>query len=72
MAQVTIYLPDDVERRVRREARKARTSVSAWIVRALSGAQRDAAWTRRFDRLVGSMPDLRVPEDADLEPLDEP
>jgi predicted transcriptional regulator len=72
MAQVTIYLPDDVEKRVRREARRAKTSVSAFIVRALTGPRRDPDWDKRFNRLVGSMPGFTVPDDHDLKPLDEP
>src|SRR5437588_12891176 len=32
MGQITIYLPDEIEKRVRRQARRAKKSVSAYIV----------------------------------------
>jgi len=31
MAQITIYLPDEIEKRVKDEAKRARLSVSAYI-----------------------------------------
>ncbi len=65
MAQVTIYLPPSVEARARREARKRRTSLSAYIASMLApAAKRD-----RLAKLYGSCPDLEVPSDDDLLPL---
>lgn len=65
MAQVTIYLPPSVEARARREAKKRRTSLSAYIASLLAPpAKRD-----RLAKLYGSCPDLELPSDDDLLPL---
>lgn len=65
MAQVTIYLPPAVEARARREAKKRRTSLSAYISSLLAPpAKRD-----RLRKLYGSCPDLELPNDDDLLPL---
>lgn len=65
MAQVTIYLPPAVEARARREAKKRRTSLSAYIASLLAPASK----RERLARLAGTCPDLEVPEDDDLLPL---
>lgn len=65
MAQVTIYLPPEVERRARREAKRLKKSLSAYIAsRLTSDSKRE-----RLKRLAGSCPDLDVPDDSDLAPL---
>lgn len=73
MAQLTIYLPDQVEKKVRLEARRAKKSVSAFIADlATRGEARvgDAAWAREVARLYGSwvgpFPEIEDP------PPDEP
>ena len=73
MAQLTIYLPDDVEKKVRREARRAKKSVSAFIADLATkkeGRQSDAAWARQVSRIygswVGDFPEIEDP------PPDEP
>lgn len=69
MSQVTIYLSKEVEAKARREARKARKTLSAYISSRLEPpAQKPSA----LARLYGSMPDLVVPDDSDLAALDEP
>ncbi len=57
MAQLTIYLPDEIEKRVRKEARRANKSVSAFIADlATPKAHRmsDGEWSRQISKLYGS------------------
>ncbi len=43
MAQLTIYLPDEIEKKVRLEARRAKKSVSAYIADLATRRQIDCA-----------------------------
>ncbi len=55
MAQVTIYLPDDLEKKVRQEARRARKSLSAYMADMAAGRlQKRSQWPRGFTELFGS------------------
>jgi hypothetical protein len=67
MGQLTIYLPEDIERQVRRHARRARKSVSAYIAsleRKEHRRSRDKnGHPSDMRALFGSVPDLQVPED---------
>lgn len=56
MAQVTIYLPDEVARDVRARARRAGKSLSAYLTELARGrtAARDDAWPKDFLELLGS------------------
>lgn len=53
MAQVTIYLPEDVEKRLRREAKHAGKSLSAYICDLARGPHR-SRWPGDFAALFGS------------------
>ena len=68
MAQITLYLPDDVAERVRREAKRAGKSLSAYMAELATGGKAPARWPAGFSRLYGSC-DLPAIEDA---PPDEP
>jgi hypothetical protein len=57
MAQLTIYLPDEVEKQVRQDARRAKKSVSAFIADLATRKESrgsDAAWAKRVAELYGS------------------
>jgi hypothetical protein len=69
MSQVTIYLPKELEASARREARKARKTLSAYIASRLEQPKQTAS---ALSQLYGSMPTLVVPADDDLGTLDEP
>lgn len=76
MAQVTIYLPDDVARDVRARAKRAGMSLSAYITALASREKRTPAeeWPKDFLKLLGSwegafpIPDDPPPRD-DVEAL---
>jgi hypothetical protein len=57
MSQITIYLPDEVERRARKAARAEGTSVSRWIagqvVRRL-----EESWPKAVLDAAGAFPDF--------------
>ena len=77
MAKITIYLPDEVERKARKAAKQQRTSVSRWIAQGIK-QKLDRTWSPRFLAAGGSCPDfpsleeLRsgYGEDAPREPID--
>lgn len=54
VAQVTIYLPESVEKAVRREAKRARKSVSAYIADLARAQVSQSTWPDEFGRLYGS------------------
>ncbi len=55
MAQLTIYLPDDVEREVRAGARRAGKSVSAYLAELASKRKGGGkGWPKGFRKLFGS------------------
>jgi hypothetical protein len=68
MAQVTIYLPDDVARDVKARARRAGKSLSAYLTtlarREGSRGARGDDWPKEFWELFGSWEgDFPIPED---------
>jgi hypothetical protein len=71
MAQLTIYLPDNVLVRLRREAKRAGTSLSAYVTQLATRSQRKSGWPRSFASLFGAcrgeLPDV---EDAPAEEVD--
>ena len=76
MAKLTIYLPDEIERKARRAARTSRVSVSRWIADEVKRRLHDR-WSPAFLAAAGSCPDfpsleeLRrgYGEDAPREPM---
>lgn len=70
MAQRTIYLPDDLDRLLRREAKKAHKSVSAFIADLARRWAQRSDWQDRLRSLEGSW-EGPFPQIEDL-PTDEP
>ena len=69
VAQVTIYVPDEVARRLRREARRAKRSVSAYIVDLVQRRGGQGAWPSEFADLFGS---CQLPAIDDAPPEEPP
>ena len=64
MAQITIYLPDDMARRIKREARRRRKSVSAFITDLATERSPTPTWPKEFLALQGRCKgSLEAPED---------
>lgn len=72
MSQVTIYLPDDVERELRAAAKKAKKSFSAYIAELATRRPVRTSWPREFVETFGSWEgDLEEPEELPFERRDE-
>ena len=56
MAQLTIYLDEETIDKVRREARRARRSVSEWVREKLVRSM-DQNWPEGYDKLFGCLRD---------------
>jgi hypothetical protein len=74
VAQVTIYLPDEIADRIKREARRVHKSLSAYVTELATRKLEPASkWPAGFARLYGSCKgELTEPEDLppeDREPL---
>jgi hypothetical protein len=57
MAHLTIYLSDDVERRVRKAANAAKVSISKWIADRVTKSV-ETSWPAEFLALAGAFPDF--------------
>lgn len=55
MANVTVYLPDAVEKKVRKAARANHQPVSRWIAEQLLHSI-ESGWSREFLDAAGSIP----------------
>jgi hypothetical protein len=57
MAHLTIYLSADVEKRVRKEAKAAKTSVSKWVAERVTKSV-ETSWPPEFLALAGAFSDF--------------
>ena len=72
MAQVTIYLPDELAKRVRNRAKRLKISMSAYLTELVARDGRPPRWPRGFEALYGSWKgELPEPEDPPPEELPE-
>jgi hypothetical protein len=71
MAQITIYLPDEIEKKVKDEAKRARQSVSAYITSLATHRLSPMRLPEHFANLYGSwegaFPEIedRAPEERE-------
>jgi hypothetical protein len=65
MAQVTIYIADDLERELRRRAKRSGKSLSAVMSELVRGQIRPSGWPEGYRDLFGAWQgELPEPEDA--------
>jgi len=57
MANITIYLPDEIERKARKAARDRKTSVSRWIAEEVEKSLK-TSWPKEFLDAAGAFPDF--------------
>lgn len=62
MANVTIYLPADIEGLARKRAKKERLSLSRWVAREIAKTV-DENWPAEFLSVAGSCPDFPAAEE---------
>lgn len=71
VAQITFYVPDEIARRLRRDAKRAGKSLSAHLTELLSGRSPSREWPEAFLDLQGSCRgSLQKPDDPPPEELD--
>ncbi len=75
MSQLTIYLPEPVLQKARREAKRRGQSVSAYVAQLLSaGELKDAGWSKAFLATYGAwkgdFPEIEDLPAEEREPLD--
>lgn len=72
MSQVTIYLPDELEKELRAGARKAGKSLSAYVAElATRKKERPSKWSREFLATFGSWEgEFKEPPELDFEDRD--
>jgi hypothetical protein len=72
MGQLTIYLPDEVEAAVKKRARAADASVSAYVAGVLSREVLPPRWPKALlDVLDAGSADIEVPDDPAPEDVDD-
>ncbi len=71
MAQLTLYIPDPLEKQLKQAARKAKKSLSAYVVELAEQKLRPKKWSKDFLATYGSWKG-EFPEAAELpfEPRD--
>ena len=62
MAQITIYLPDEIEAKARKAAKQRRTSVSRWIAEQVEEKLR-STWPEAVLKAFGAFPDFPAVEE---------
>lgn len=69
MAQVTIYLPDKLAAKLRRDAKRAGKSLSSYIASLASAEREQEEWARHIDKFYGICRDepLKAPEDPPVD-----
>jgi len=71
MAQLNLYVPDEVAARLKREARKARQPLSRYVLSLLEPARKSGWPPGYFEKFCGSLhEDFPEPEDRAPEPVD--
>lgn len=71
MAQVTVYLPEDVIQEARERAKAEERSLSAWLADLVRRETSDQEWPQRFIELLESKgADLVEPEDPPPEEVE--
>ena len=71
MAQLTLYVPDALAARLRRDAKRSGKSLSAYVVELTTGGKPSSGWPTGFGRLYGScaLPERDDPPPDERDPL---
>lgn len=69
MAQLSLYLPNDLVAKLRQESKRARESLSAHVTRLLRGEPAASQWPKSFRDVLGSWKG-EFPEPVDPPPQD--
>ena len=66
MAQLNVYVPDDLEEKIKKEAKREGKSVSAFVLEAVKNKIEPKSWSKEFLATFGSMRDNFPDEIEDL------
>ena len=55
MSQLNIYVPDDMEEKIKKEAKREGKSVSAFVLEAVKDKIKPRAWSKEFLASFGSV-----------------
>jgi len=70
MAQVTLYLPDEVASKIKRAAKRSGQSLSAYVTGLAKREVDPARWPTSFQKLYGSWEgDFDIPEPPPLDDI---
>jgi predicted transcriptional regulator len=66
MGQLNVYVPDDLEEKIKKEAKRSGKSVSAFVLEAVKDKVSPRQWSEEFLSTFGAAEnlDLEEPEDA--------
>jgi hypothetical protein len=62
VANLTIYLPDNIERQLRKAADESNVSISKWVADQI-GKSLETSWPAEFLALAGAFPDFPEAEE---------
>lgn len=71
MGQLNVYVPDDLEKKIKAQAKCEGKSVSAYVVDAVRQRIEPEGWSPEFLSLLGSEP-TEFPDVEDLPPQQRP
>lgn len=69
MAQLNVYVPDDLEERIKSEARREGKSVSAFVLEAVQKKIGPRQWSSAFMGLLDSEPLAGFPDEIEDLPV---
>lgn len=71
MGQLNVYVPDDLEEKIKKEAQREGKSVSAFVLEAVKDKVQPSEWSKEFLATFGSW-EGDIPEIKDLPPQKRP
>lgn len=69
MAQLNVYVPDDLEEKIKTEAKREGKSVSAFVLDAVRSRIEPKSWSPAFLKLLESEPLEGFPDDIEDLPV---
>jgi predicted transcriptional regulator len=68
MGQLNVYVPDELEEKIKKEAKREGKSVSAFVLEAVKHRVDPESWNEEFLKTFGAAEDLDLEEPEDAPP----